>query len=295
MAMDSILAGSAQVVVAGGMESMSGAPYLLHKARVGYQVGHGELTDSLIKDGLWDAYGNKHMGSCAELCASKYLFNRDQQDDFAVHSYAKALKAQQSGVFNDEMIPIELKAHGHKVHIHEDERPKRFNEAKLRRLSPAFQPDGTITAGNATGMNDGASAMVVLSETRAEALGIQPLARILGFTQKSMAPEWFTIAPIIAIQALLAKLRMQASDFDLFEINEAFAPVPLAAIKDLDLPAEQVNVHGGAIALGHPLGASGARVLTTLIHALKRAGGKRGIASLCIGGGGGVAMAVELY
>ncbi|TLY36359.1 MAG: thiolase family protein [Nitrospirae bacterium] len=295
MAADSICAGSAEIVVAGGMESMSGAPYLLHKARAGYQVGHGELVDSMIKDGLWDAYGNKHMGSCAELCASKYLFDRDQQDDFAVQSYTKALTAQQQGSFQDEIIPVDVKTQEGSVRVHEDERPKRFNEGKLRRLMPAFQPDGTITAGNATGMNDGAAAMLVLAETRAQALGIHPVARILGFTQKSMAPDWFTIAPIVAIQALLKKLRMQAHEFDLYEINEAFAAVPLAAMRDLELCPDHVNVHGGAIALGHPLGASGARVLTTLIHALKRIGGKRGIASLCIGGGGGIALAVEMY
>ena len=292
IAADAIRAGSAQVVVAAGMESMSGAPYLLKKARTGYQLGHGELMDSIIKDGLWDAYGDVHMGSYAELCAAKYEFSREAQDDYAVHSYTKALKAQENGWFLDEIVPVEITG-GSKRVLH-DERLKRFNEAKLRGLVPAFQPDGTITAGNASGINDGAAAMVIVAEERLRSLNITPMARILGFSQKALAPEWFSIAPIEAIQVLLRKLKMEAHQFDLYEINEAFAVVTMAAIKELRLDPDRVNVHGGAVALGHPIGASGARILTTLLHALKRTGGKRGIASLCIGGGSAVALAVEL-
>jgi acetyl-CoA C-acetyltransferase len=294
MAAEAIRAGSAQVVVAAGMESMSGAPYLLKKARSGYQLGHGEIVDSIIKDGLWDAYGNVHMGSYAELCAAKYEFSREAQDDFAVRSYGKALKAQEQGWFCEEIVPVEIPGKGEPGRILQDERPQRFDEAKLRRLPAAFQPEGTVTAGNASGINDGAAAMLIVAEERLRPLNITPMAKILGYSQKALAPEWFSIAPIEAIQVLLRKLKMEADDFDLYEINEAFAVVTMAAIKELRLDPDRVNVHGGAVALGHPIGASGARVLTTLLHALKRTGGKRGIASLCIGGGGAVALAVEL-
>ena len=294
MAADAIGAGSAQVVVAAGMESMSGAPYLLKKARSGYQVGHGKLLDSIIKDGLWDAYGDVHMGSYAELCAAKYEFSREAQDDFAVRSYTKALKAQEQGWFRDEIVGVDVTTQSKTAAIVQDERPKRFDEAKLRRLAPAFQPTGTITAGNASGINDGAAAIVVAAEERIRSLKIAPIARILGFSQKALAPEWFSIAPVEAIQILLRKLKMEADQFDLYEINEAFSVVTMAAIKDLRLDPDRVNVHGGAVALGHPIGASGARILTTLLYALKRTGGKRGIASLCIGGGSAVALAVEL-
>ena len=292
IAADAIRSGSAHVVVAAGMESMSGAPYLLRKARSGYQLGHGELVDSIIKDGLWDAYGDAHMGSYAELCATKYEFSREAQDDFAVGSYTKAIKAQEEGWFREEIVPVETRTKSER--ISQDERPKRFNEAKLRGLAPAFQPGETITAGNASGINDGAAAIVVVAEERLRSLNITPMARILGYSQKALAPEWFTIAPIEAIQVLLRKLKMEAHQFDLFEINEAFSVVTMAAIKELHLDPARVNVHGGAVALGHPIGASGARVLTTLLYALRRTGGKRGIASLCIGGGGAVALAVEL-
>lgn len=294
MACQSIQSGEADVVVAGGMESMSRAPYLLEKARSGYQVGHGELIDSMIKDGLWDAYGNASMGSCAELCAAKYQFSREGQDDFSVRSYTRARQAQKEGWFRDEIVEVEVPAKPKPVIVREDERLARFDEAKMRKIPPAFKPDGTITAGNASGMNDGAAAMVVLSEERAKSLNIIPMARILGFTQKAVAPEWFTIAPIQAISALLNKLRTDVDHIDLFEVNEAFAVVTMAALKELRLDPEKVNIHGGAVALGHPIGASGARILTTLLHALRRTGGKRGIASPCIGGGESVALAVEL-
>jgi len=294
IAADAISEGSAQVVVAAGMESMSGAPYLLKKARSGYQLGHGEFVDSIINDGLWDAYGDVHMGSYAELCAAKYEFSREAQDDFAVGSYTKALKAQEQGWFREEIAPLDIPAKPKLGRVLQDERLTRFNEAKLRRLAPVFQPEGTITAGNASGINDGAAAMLILAEERLGSLNITPMARILGFSQKALAPEWFSIAPIEAIQVLLQKLKMNADQFDLYEINEAFAVVTMAAIKEVRLDPDRVNIHGGAVALGHPIGASGARILTTLLYALKRTGGKRGIASLCIGGGGAVALAVEL-
>jgi acetyl-CoA C-acetyltransferase len=294
MACQAIQAGDAEVVVAGGMESMSQAPYLLEKARSGYQVGHAELIDSMIKDGLWDVEKNLSMGACGELCASKYQFSREQQDDFAVQSYTRALKAQQEGWFHEEIVEVEVPGKPKPLQFRTDERLTRFDEAKLRRLQPAFQKDGTITAGNASGMNDGAAAMVVLSEERAESLGVKPQARIIGYTQKALAPEWFTIAPIQAISALLGKLKLEAREIDLYEINEAFSVVTMAAMKELGLDPNRINIHGGAIALGHPIGGSGARILTTLLHALKRTGGKRGIASPCIGGGESVAVAVEL-
>jgi len=294
MACQAIQAGDADVVVAGGMESMSRAPYILERARSGYQVGHGELIDSMIKDGLWDAYGNVSMGACAELCASKYQFSREEQDTFSVQSYTRALKARQEGWFRDEIIEVEVPGKPKPLVIRDDERLARFDEAKMRRLLPAFKPDGTVTAGNASGMNDGAAALVVLSEERAESLNITPIARIVGYTQKAVAPEWFTIAPIQAISALLRTLKYDVDQIDLYEVNEAFAVVTMAAMKELKLNPDRVNIHGGAVALGHPIGASGARILTTLLYALKRTGGKRGIASPCIGGGESVAVAVEL-
>jgi acetyl-CoA C-acetyltransferase len=294
LASEAIRSGSAQVVVAAGMESMSGAPYLLKQGRTGYQLGHGQLIDSIVHDGLWDAYGDVHMGTYAELCAAKYDFSREAQDDFAIGSYTKALKAQAQGWFCEEIVAVNIPTKSELKCALQDERLTRFNEVKLRGLAPAFQPEGTVTAGNASGINDGAAALVVVAEDRMQSLNVTPMARILGFSQKALAPEWFTIAPIEAIQALLHTLKMEADQFDLFEINEAFAVVTMAAIKDLHLDPARVNVHGGAIALGHPIGASGARVLTTLLYALKRTGGKRGIASLCIGGGGAIAVAVEL-
>lgn len=294
MACQSIQSGDADVIVAGGMESMSRAPYILERARSGYQAGHGELIDSMIKDGLWDPYGNLSMGACGELCAEKYQLSREEQDDFAVQSYARALKARQEGWFRDEIVEVEVPAKPKPLCIQEDERLARFDEAKLRKLKAAFKQDGTITAGNASGMNDGAAAMVVLSEERVELMDVVPMARILDFTQKAVAPEWFTIAPIQAISALMSKLRVNVDQIDLYEVNEAFAVVPMAAIKELRLDPARLNVHGGAVALGHPLGATGARMLTTLLYALKRMGLKRGIVSPCIGGGEAVALAVEL-
>jgi acetyl-CoA C-acetyltransferase len=293
LAAQAIQAGDVDVVVAGGTENMSRAPYLLDKARSGYRMGHGEVVDSLIRDGLWDVYNNLHMGTCGDRCAAKYGFSREQQDDFAVTSFKRALAAASSGALAEEIVPMEVVSGRETVCVSEDESPKRFNEEKLRKLRPAFGADGTVTAGNASSINDGAAAVLVLSEERMKSLGVKPQARILGYATYSREPEWFTLAPIGAIERLLTKLSLQVKDVDLFEINEAFAVVPMAAMKDLNIPHEKVNVHGGAVAIGHPIGASGARTLVTLLNAMKQKGAKIGIDCLCIGGGEAVAMAVE--
>jgi acetyl-CoA C-acetyltransferase len=291
LAAQAIQCGDAEVVVAGGTENMSRAPYLLERARNGYRLGHAELVDALVRDGLWDVYNNMHMGSCGELCATQYHFSREQQDDFAVTSFKRALAAAAEGRFTNEILPVEVNAGKQSVLVREDETPKRFNEEKLRKLKPAFS--GTITAGNASSLNDGAAAVVVMSADKARALGVKPMARVLGYSTSSREPEWFTLAPIQAMEGLLKQLSWKVSDVDLFEINEAFAVVPMAAMKDLGIPHEKVNVNGGAVALGHPIGASGARTLVTLLHALQQRGARHGIDSLCIGGGEGVALAVE--
>jgi acetyl-CoA C-acetyltransferase len=294
LAAQAIKCGDASVVVAGGTENMSRAPYLLDKAREGYRMGNGELVDSMIKDGLWDVYNNIHMGTCGDRCAEKYSFTRQQQDDYAVSSFNRALDASRKGFFSKEIEPVTVQTGRETLVVKEDETPKRFNEEKLRKLKPAFGPNGTITAGNASSINDGAAALVVLSPEKVETLGLKPQARILGYSTFSREPEWFTTAPIGAIQQLMQSLGLDPSKVDLFEINEAFAVVPMAAMKELGIPHEKVNVHGGAVALGHPIGASGARTLVTLIHAMQQRGAKIGINSLCIGGGEAVAMAVEL-
>jgi acetyl-CoA C-acetyltransferase len=294
LAAQAIQCGDADVVVAGGMENMSRAPYLLDKARTGYRMGNGELIDSMIRDGLWDVYNNVHMGSCGDRCAVKFNFSREQQDNFAVASYRRALEAAKSGAFADEIIPVDAPSGKQTVTVAEDEQPKRFNEEKLRQLRPAFGKDGTITAGNASGINDGAAAVVCLSADRAKTLEIKPIARILGYATASREPEWFTIAPIDALSKLMEKLHLKVGDVDLFEINEAFAAVTMAAMKELNIPHEKVNVHGGAVALGHPIGASGTRTLVTLLHAMRQRKARIGIDTLCIGGGEAVAMAVEL-
>jgi acetyl-CoA C-acetyltransferase len=276
------------------MENMSRAPYLLDKARTGYRMGDGVLIDSMIRDGLWDVYNSKHMGTCGDMCASKYQFTRQQQDDFAVASFKRAIAAAQSGVFKDEIVPVDAPSGKTTAQVVEDENLKKFNEEKLRQLKPAFGKEGTITAGNASSINDGAAAVVVLSAEKAKALGVRPQARILGYATASREPEWFTTAPIGAIGKLMDQLSLKVSDVDLFEINEAFSVVPMAAMKDLGLPHEKVNVNGGAVALGHPIGASGARTLVTLLNAMKQKKARIGIDSLCIGGGEAVAMAIEL-
>lgn len=294
LAAQAIRCGDAAVIVAGGTESMSRTPYLLEKARSGYRMGNGELIDSMIRDGLWDVYNNLHMGTCGDRCAAKYHFTRQQQDDFAIASFKRALAAVVNGAFADEIVLVEAPAGKSTVTVKEDETPKKFNEEKLRQLKPAFGKDGTVTAGNASSINDGAAALVVLSGERARSLGVKPQVKILGYATASREPEWFTTAPIGAISKLLDQLSLKVADVDLFEINEAFAVVPMAAMKDLNIPHEKVNVHGGAVALGHPIGASGARTLVTLINAMRRRGARIGVDSLCIGGGEAVAMAVEL-
>ena len=294
LAAQAIQCDDASVIVAGGMENMSRAPYLLDKARTGYRMGNGELIDSMIRDGLWDVYNNVHMGTCGDRCAAKFEFTRKQQDDFAVASYKRALAAVANGTFAQEIVPVNAPSGKAIVSIKEDEQPKRFNEEKLRQLKPAFGKEGTITAGNASSINDGAAAVVVLSADKAKALNIKPLARILGYTTLSQEPEWFTTAPIGAITRLLDKLRLKVADVDLFEINEAFAAVTMAAMHELNIPHDKVNVNGGAIALGHPIGASGARTLVTLLNAMRQRKSRIGINTLCIGGGEAVAMAVEL-
>jgi len=294
LAAQAVQCGDSGVVLAGGAENMSRAPYLLDKARGGYRLGNGELIDSVIKDGLWDVYNNMHMGACGDLCAKTYGFSRAQQDDFAVASFKRALAASHRGAFKKEIEPIEVKAGKEMTLVTEDEIPKRFNEEKLRKLRPAFAADGTVTAGNASSINDGAAAIVVLSAEKVKSFGLQPQARVLGYASGANEPKWFTVAPVLAIRRLMKKLSLNPEDVDLFEINEAFAVVPMAAMKELGLSHEKVNVNGGAVALGHPIGASGTRTLVTLINALHQRGRRLGICALCIGGGEAVAMAIEL-
>ena len=293
LATQTIRLGYSQVVVAGGMENMSLAPYLLPQARQGYRMGNGVLVDSMIHDGLWDVYGDKHMGIYGDQCAAKCGFTKQAQDDFAVRSYTRARRATAEGLFDDEIVPVEIKSKKGSTVVSDDEEPQRFNEEKLRALRPAFGGDGTVSAGNASSINDGAAALVVVSDARCASLRTQPLARIVGAATFSREPEWFTLAPIGALKRLLDKINWSADEVDLYEINEAFAAVTMAAEKELKLPPEKVNIYGGAVALGHPIGASGARILVTLLGGLMRTGGKRGIACLCIGGGEAVALAVE--
>jgi acetyl-CoA C-acetyltransferase len=293
LAAQAIQCGDAAIIVAGGTENMSRAPYLLDKARTGYRLGDGVLIDSMIHDGLWDVYNNVHMGTCGDACASKYQFTRQQQDDFAVESFKRTLAAQQRGAFANEIVSMDVPSGKTKLTIREDENPKKFNEEKLRQLRPAFSKDGTITAGNASSINDGAAAIVVMSAEAAKATNAKSQAKILGYSTSAGAPEWFTTAPIGAISKLMKQLSLTIADVDLFEINEAFSVVPMAAMKDLSIPRDKVNILGGAVALGHPIGASGARTLVTLLTALHQTNGKIGIVSLCLGGGEAVAMAVE--
>ena len=293
LADQAIRLGDSSVVVAGGMENMTRAPYLLTKAREGYRMGNGELIDAMIQDGLWDVYGNKHMGTYGDQCAAKYDLTKQDQDDFAVRSHTRARKAVDEGIFAAEIVPVEITVRGKTTTVSADEGPTRFDEAKLRNLKPAFGAEGTITAANASSINDGAAALMVVSHEACQEFKLTPQARIVGSATFSREPEWFTLAPIGAIQALLKKLGWKVSDVDLFEINEAFSAVTMAAEKELSIPAEKVNIYGGAVALGHPIGASGARVLVTLLNGLKQTGGRRGIACLCIGGGEAVALGVE--
>lgn len=288
-------AGMGSLYVAGGMESMSQAPYLLPKARDGFRLGHQQVIDSLITDGLWDPYGNLHMGSCAEQCAAKYTFTREQQDAYAVASFQRANAAQKAGMFADEITPVEIAdAKGNVTKVEHDEGPAKVKYDKIPTLKPAFQKDGTITPANASSLNDGAAALVVTTSAHAAAKGLKPIARIVAFGAHAQEPVWFTTAPVPAAQQALAAAGWGMGDVDLWEVNEAFAVVPMAFMRELGVPAEKVNVRGGAIALGHPIGASGARILVTLIAALRERRLKRGVAAICIGGGEGLAACVEL-
>ena len=294
LADQAIRAADAGVVVAGGMENMTRAPYLLTKAREGYRLGHGELLDALIVDGLWDVYGQKHMGTCGDACAFKYEFSRREQDDFAVRSHMRARQAIGEGAFDAEIVPIEITLKGKTAVVAVDEGPAKFDEAKLRALKPAFASEGTITAGNASSISDGAAALVVASREECDLQEQRPVAEIVGAATFSQQPEWFTTAPVAAIRKLLDQVGWSVEEVDLFEINEAFAVVTMFAERELRIPPHKVNIFGGAVSLGHPIGASGARILVTLLHALSRTEGRRGIASLCIGGGEAVALAVEM-
>ncbi len=294
LAADQIRLGQAQVVVAGGMENMTQAPYLLKKARGGYRMGNGELIDSMVADGLWDVYNDFHMGVAAEKCVDKTGISREDQDNFSIESTKRSKAAVEGGKFKDEIVPVTVKGRKGDVVVDTDEGPGNANPDKIPALRPAFKRDGgSVTAGNASSINDGAAALVVMSEAKAHELGLEILATIKDYVSNSMEPEWFTLAPVGAIQKVLKAGGNTVADIDLYEINEAFAVVTLAAMKELDIPHEKVNVRGGAVALGHPIGCSGARILVTLIHALKQENKKRGLATLCIGGGEAVAMVVE--
>ncbi len=289
-----IRAGDAQVVLAGGMESMSNVPYALPKARTGYRMGNGQIEDLMVKDGLWDVYNNFHMGSAAEICAKEYKIDKAAQDAFAAESYRRALASIQAGIFKEEIVAVPIpQKKGEALLIDTDEEPGKGNIDKLPSLKPAFQKEGTVTAGNASSINDGAAALIVMSEEKAKELGKKPLARIVAQAQAALAPEWFTMAPADAMKNCLEKAKLKVSDIDLWEVNEAFSVVAIANNQKLGIPSDKVNVNGGAVALGHPIGASGARILTSLLYEMKRRKVKRGLASLCIGGGEAVAVIVE--
>ena len=294
LAAQSIASGENDIVVAGGMESMSNVPYYLDKARTGYRLGHGQMTDGLLKDGLWDVYNDYHMGSAAELCAATCEISREDQDTYAISSYQRAQAAQTAGKFESEITAVEsTDRKGAITVISKDDEPFAVNFDKIPGLKPVFKKDGTVTAANASTLNDGAAALVLMSADKAKELGLKPLARILGYADAQQAPEWFTTAPAKAIPLALKRAGKSISDVDFFEINEAFSVVSLANNQELGLSEEQVNINGGAVALGHPLGASGARIVVTLISVLKQNNGKIGVAGICNGGGGASALVIE--
>jgi acetyl-CoA C-acetyltransferase len=295
MACDQIRAGEADIILAGGFESMSNAPYLLPKARSGYRMGHGEVLDHMFRDGLNSPWDGQPMGCFADKTAAKYNFSRADQDAFATESVKKALRAVEGGDFAAEITPVTVKGRKGETIVGKDESPFTCDVNKIAGLKPAFGKEGTVTAASSSSINDGAAAVLVMRESVAKARGLKPLARILAYSSNAHEPEWFTTAPVGAIKKVLSKLGWKPNDADLYEINEAFAAVTMAAIRDVDLDPSRVNVYGGACALGHPIGATGARLITTLVHALHRRNVKRGIASLCIGGGEAVAMAVEKW
>lgn len=292
LATDAIRLGHTDAVIAGGQENMSLAPHLLENSRAGYRMGNVQMTDSMLKDGLWDPYNNWHMGNAAELCASEFKFSREAQDTFAIDSYKKAHKFLEMSTYTNEIASVTIEGK-EKIIVSKDEEPGKAKFDKMPALKPAFDKAGTITAANASKINDGASAHVLMSESRAKALGLKPLARIVSQGHFAQDPKWFTTAPVGAIKNALSAANLKASDIGLWEINEAFANVTMAAQKSLDLDMSKINVHGGAIAIGHPIGASGARILTTLVHAMQTHNQKYGCASLCIGGGEGVALIIE--
>jgi len=294
LAAQAIMLGDAEVIVAGGMESMSNVPHYFLNSRIGVRLGDAKIVDGMIKDGLWDVYNNYHMGNAAELCSRECDIPRNKQDEFSILSYQRANNAQKNGLFKDEIVAIEIpQRKGDAIVIDSDEEPRRVNYDKIPNLKPVFEKDGTVTAANASSINDGAAAVVVMSKEKANQMGIVPLAKIVAQSSAAKAPEWFTTAPADAIEKVLNKSGFTKDDIDLFEINEAFAVVSLAVNNILGLDVAKVNINGGAIALGHPIGASGARILVTLLYAMKNRNAKRGLVSLCIGGGEASALIVE--
>lgn len=294
LAAQSIALGENDVVVAGGMESMSNVPYYLDKARTGYRLGHGQVTDGLVKDGLWDVYNDFHMGAAAELCASECGISREDQDAYAVESYRRSQAAQQSGKFQEEIVPVDVRGKkGEVTTVRDDEEIYSVNFDKIPMLKPVFKQHGTVTAANASTLNDGAAALVLVSEAKLRELGLQPLARIRGYADAQQAPEWFTTAPSRAIPRALRAADIREGDVDFYEINEAFSVVSIANNRELRLPPDRVNVNGGAVSLGHPLGASGARIVVTLLSVLAQHNGRIGVAGICNGGGGASAMVLE--
>jgi acetyl-CoA C-acetyltransferase len=295
MAFDELATGNATIVVAGGMESMTNAPHLLPKSRGGYRYGAQQLLDHMATDGLEDAYCGKPMGHFADKTAEKYGFTRENMDAYAKESTERALKAEKNGAFADEIAPVTVKTRTGEEIVKEDETPFTVKLEKIPTLRPAFNKDGRVTAATSSSISDGAAALVMMTEAEAKKRGAKPLARLLAYASNAHEPEWFTTAPVGAIRKVLAKTGWKASDVDLFEVNEAFACVSMAAMKDIGIPHEKLNVNGGAVALGHPIGATGARIITTLIYALKKRGLKKGVAALCIGGGEGTAIALEVF
>lgn len=295
LAQQAIIAGDAEIIIAGGQESMTNAPYILPKARNGYRLGHGEIQDLIVLDGLWDVYNQIHMGSCAEVCAKEFKFSREELDEFAINSYKRAINATQSGRFKDEIIPVKITSKKGETIVDKDEEPERVIFEKIPSLKPVFEKDGVVTAANASSINDGAAALLVMSEDKAKQLGYKPLVEIVAQASAAKAPIDFTTAPADAINKVLKKANLNVNDIDLYEINEAFAVVSLAVNKLLNLSIDKVNVNGGAVALGHPIGASGARILTTLIYEMKKRNVEYGLASLCIGGGEASALIVKNY
>lgn len=295
LAQQAILTGDADIIIAGGQESMTNTPYILPKARNGYRLGHGEVQDLIVLDGLWDVYNQIHMGSCAEVCAKEFKFSREELDEFAINSYKRAINATQTGRFKDEIIPVKVAGKKGDTIVDKDEEPERVIFEKIPSLKPVFEKDGVVTAANASSINDGAAALLVMSENKAKELGLKPLVEIVAQSSAAKAPIDFTTAPADAINKVLKKANMSVNDIDLYEINEAFAVVSLAVNKLLNLSVDKVNVNGGAVALGHPIGASGARILTTLIYEMKKRNVEYGLASLCIGGGEASALIVKNY